>query len=476
MIRVFSCLQRHSQSGILYFRRSIPKRLRPYFNGRCEYKRSLKTHNKNVAIPLAMGLYSQVQIKFNELEEVPKVSDDNYFSKIEIKEIELPGGGKIKGFLADNGDLDKEEEVLHQTIKLVSEIKVPAEQQTHTESSPVFQSKKLADVIAEFCADRKAGKKWSPKTAEEYEASLSLLIQWFRNVPIETIRASDARKFRGVLLQLPTNHTKGEYVGKTIRQIIAMKPEKVIADRTVNQNYLQRYASLFDWAVTERYCAVNPFKNLKVKLNKKATDEREPFSASDIKQIFNSAYYEKPSDNYSWKFWLPLMGLFTGCRVNEIAQLRVIDVFEENDIYALDITEKAGSLKNISSNRVVPLHPTLLNLKFLEYVEKMEESGQERLFPELYNTQKIKPGDKVSRWFNNTYLKKCGLKPTDRKISFHSFRHSFVDYFKKHDFPETKVKQLTGHSHEGMTYGRYGSGYNLTELFDLIEQIKFENK
>ena len=472
MIRVFSCLQRNPQSGILYFRRSIPPRFRQWFNGKYEYKRSLKTRDKNVALPLAMGFYSQLQAKFNEIGGVPAMSDDNYFYKVEIKEIKQPGGGKVRGVTIDTGDDSKDMEIATQIIQSASTAPL---QYSPAKPSPVsdagIESEKLSVVCRKYREEMIKGGSWKTKTAEEHEATHNLMIQVFRDVEIATITTARARELKEILLKLPPNSSKGIYAGLSVKKIIAMKPEKTISPRTFNNNYIQRYSSLFAWAVKHECCAINPFEGLKMKVSRSAVEERDPFTHDDLQKIFVNKQYEKRDGAHPWKYWLPLLALFSGARVNEIAQLRVIDVFEEDGVYAFDITKKAGSLKNESSNRVIPLHPKLLNAGFLSYVEKMKVAGEERVFPELFKTKKIKPGDKVSRWFNITYMKNCGLRPTDRKISFHSFRHTFINFYKQNDFPEVKVKRLTGHGHDGITYGRYGGKYKIKELFELISQV-----
>jgi integrase len=218
---------------------------------------------------------------------------------------------------------------------------------------------------------------------------------------------------------------------------------------------------------------MNPFEGLKVPIKRKAIQERDIFNADDLKKIFNNPAFADFEGREPWKYWVPLIGLYSGARVGEIAQLRKQDVFQDGGDMVFRITDEAGSVKNISSERVVPVHPELILKGFNDFCIGAFSEDRERLFPELYEVD-IKPGDKVSRWFNTTYLKNFGLKPTDRKISFHSIRHNFINEFRKMNAPEVKVKQLTGHSHESITYGRYGGEYGLQGLYDLIKLVKYD--
>lgn len=68
MIRGFSFTFRNLRTGNLYFRVAVPKHLRPIF-GRSEIKKSLRTADKSIAIPLAMRLYADCQQYFRQHEE-----------------------------------------------------------------------------------------------------------------------------------------------------------------------------------------------------------------------------------------------------------------------------------------------------------------------------------------------------------------------------------------------------------------------
>jgi len=61
-------------------------------------------------------------------------------------------------------------------------------------------------------------------------------------------------------------------------------------------------------------------------------------------------------------FWLPVLGLFTGCRIEELCQLHCSDVIQYDGIWCLDINDEGEKrLKNKSSKRVVPLHQILVD-------------------------------------------------------------------------------------------------------------------
>ena len=134
-----------------------------------------------------------------------------------------------------------------------------------------------------------------------------------------------------------------------------------------------------------------------IKGNKK--EERSPFTPKEITKIFDPHSYlfstvqmimggkEKEYHYHSVKklhlpyYWIPLIGLFTGMRINEICQLRIDDVYKDGKHYVFNIIEsKDTTLKNSSSERIIPVHPILIKLRFHDYVKTLKELGKERIF------------------------------------------------------------------------------------------------
>jgi hypothetical protein len=93
-----------------------------------------------------------------------------------------------------------------------------------------------------------------------------------------------------------------------------------------------------------------------------------------------------------FRYWLPLLGIFAGGRINELCQLRLDDVCQtDTGTWYIDINEDTAdkSLKRQKdtgicwSKRKVPLHPLLIDLGFPAWCERLREEGFKRVFPEL---------------------------------------------------------------------------------------------
>ena len=352
MIKAFSFLRRDPSSGILSFRLRIPEHLQSIF-GKTEIKRSLRTADKRLAMPVAMRLYFELQDYFKRLEngepmQKPKKRDakqSNVIEKIVFDELELPNGSKAKGIIIDTGDDSKDVALAQQ---LLGGIVAPATATPGRDCSTA----KLSVICKKYRAEKMHEGSWVQKTHDEHEALHELLSQVLGNPDISTITHKAAREFKDTLLKLPANSGKGRFAGKSIKQLLAMNvvDSECMHPRTTNEK-LQRVSSLFLWAVRHGYCPLNPFEGLKMRINRRASEERSAFDDADLQTIFDPSRYSPEKLRKPFQYWCPLLALHTGARAQEIAQLRVEDVFEENGIPGIRISEEAGRLKTLAARR-----------------------------------------------------------------------------------------------------------------------------
>ena len=144
-------------------------------------------------------------------------------------------------------------------------------------------------------------------------------------------------------------------------------------------------ASVLSWAMKEQYITSNPALGITVRSGGHGGNEEErrlPYSAEDLTKLF--AVKRAGSANH----WLPYLALYTGARLEELGQLRTADVREQDGVVYLAIEPGDGKrVKTRSSKRRVPVHPALVKLDFLAFVEGQRADGQTRLFPELKGTK-----------------------------------------------------------------------------------------
>jgi integrase len=356
----------------------------------------------------------------------------------------------------------------------------------------------LTELIKQYSDEQKRGNRWTAKTAGETQASFALMVAIVGDVPIKTV--TNLRDFKNKLLTLPPNYRKSpKYRNKSITELLSMaeegKIEKALSVITINK-HLTRATSLFKWAMQNGFIDRNPAEGLQIATTKRDDEYRAVFNDDDLIKLFHSRDYLKDTHKHGYRFWLPVLALFTGARLTELCQLYLEDIHTvepERDgksvsrsplygrpdgLYVIDINDKGDKkLKTPkSSRRIVPLHDFLVkDLNLPGFVEKLRSQGQTRLFPEL-KRRKEGYGKTASKWFGE-YRQRCGFK-LSRKSSvsgatwsacpasdegrkdFHSFRHTVTNTLKQIGVEQTVISELIGHSSGSITFGRYGKRYS----------------
>lgn len=162
---------------------------------------------------------------------------------------------------------------------------------------------------------------------------------------------------------------------------------------TINMR-LTRINSLFIYAKRQGYIPINPSEALTVRDDTLPQDEREPYSTEDIQNWFNAPFYQDKEQiaKHPDRFWIPLFMLFNGCRPSEVCQLTKKDIIKVEGIDCVSINPDNGkSIKTKSSKRIISIHPFLLQVGFLDYVNTVEDN--------LFSIKKYK-NTSISKDFN----------------------------------------------------------------------------
>jgi integrase len=243
------------------------------------------------------------------------------------------------------------------------------------------------------------------------------------------------------------------------------------------RKHLGALSSLLQLAVDNGLCATNVARGVRVRGAKVAQAVRQPYDAEDLKHIFATPVYTEgfrpEAGAGAAAYWLPLLALFTGARLEELGQARVEDVKESEGVRFLDISDagQGKSLKTVSSRRRVPIHPELVRLGFLNYVDERKRAVDERLFPDLKQDRFGKWTQNWSKWWGR-YARDQAKIDDPRKV-FHSFRHTFKHACRASGIPEDIHDALTGHS-SGSGVGRtYGGAYPLKPLATAMKKLRY---
>lgn len=182
------------------------------------------------------------------------------------------------------------------------------------------------------------------------------------------------------------------------------------------------------------------------------------------------------------QYWLPVIGLYTGARVNEVCQLNPqCDNWDEDGIWFFDFTEESDtddrvkkSIKTPGSVRRVPIHSKLIELGFLVYVERQRKQGSRLLFPQWVPTRgRASPAGED--WFRE-FLADTGLRdetPGKTILGMHAFRHTLLSHGLNHHIGGLEV--ITGHVSETSAVVRgYQGEMALKNKQAIIEKVRFD--
>lgn len=234
------------------------------------------------------------------------------------------------------------------------------------------------------------------------------------------------------------------------------------------KKYIGSLSALFAWCKERCYCDTNPFDGLAqgIKSTTRATRQktetkRRPFTTSELLSIFNAISQHRGVDNPLWPYaWI---ALFTGMRSNEIAEIRLIDVYEDY----INISEA----KNHNSARKVPIHATLKPL-----VQKLKEtSSDDYLISKLgRGGEDNKRNHLIVKRFSSLLRGKAGIK--DKAAVYHCFRNTLANALENAGVQLSTAEQIEGHRRQSMTYGLYSHGVELSVLIESINKVKFDKK
>jgi integrase len=324
--------------------------------------------------------------------------------------------------------------------------------------SPLFSK-----VIQEFYERMKINKRRT-KTIGASKDAFNQLIEIIGDKPIGDYTNADARDYRSTLSKLPKNRNKMvEYRDKTLNEILSMDvPMKDRISQQTEKLINSKISGFFNYCLDEYpdFVGKNVFRKHYLQSSSvKLKDKKESFTDEDLHLIFNpktylSAIFENPLSKIKYPyFFIPILSVFTGCRLEELCMMRVKDIVKINGVWVYHIREEGEygneetKVKNPYSERTIPLHPVLIDiLGFIKYVKMIEKIGHNRVFHELTKIGSGRFQQNVGKFFNDRYLKKIGLKDGVRKVSFHSFRHSVETHLTNQNVNPRFIDYLQGHS------------------------------
>jgi integrase len=176
-------------------------------------------------------------------------------------------------------------------------------------------------------------------------------------------------------------------------------------------------------------------------------------------------------------WWLPVLALWSGARLEELAQLQHDDLRQDREGIPYLAIHREGdrTTKNEHSVRNVPLHPFLIELGVLGLFETNKRG---RIFPELIKHGRPKSwGGKYSEDFTD-YRRRVGLYR--KLLDFHSLRRTFITTLRdRYKVDALTVAALAGHDDTDPELRRLRqtddyTDYSVAGLKDAIDRLDYE--
>ena len=305
----------------------------------------------------------------------------------------------------------------------------------------------------------------------------SLYTYWRDAVPGRPLRTIEDFRRRVEQMDALTGHTPGNRLTKN--DFIAFRDAMLAkgkATATVEKD-LSFLKTIMRYAHESGKIPSNPTEGLKVSQRKVSTTVRRKLQTDDLNRLFSPSIYvagERPQGGgREAAAWVPLIGLYTGARLEEICQLRMADIQEQGGIHCFNIIDLEDdalqiktSVKTDESRRQVPIHPELIQAGFLAYVAHCKAKGHDWLFPHLQPDRYGKRGGNWSKWWAR-WRKALGVDGSGK--CFHAFRHTFKTACRNAGIEEEIHDAITGHSGGGI--GRDYGDYPLEPLAAAMHKV-----
>lgn len=347
----------------------------------------------------------------------------------------------------------------HELEKVQGKRNTPLQAQIAERIETAKPRPKLSGLWEEHRKEKEAREKWVESTKDKNSKAVSTTIEMLGDM--ELGRYSDADATR-LIENMKRRKRSVSHINYTIELlstlwIRAMKRPKM-------------------WHVE-----YNPWSEKQLDDNRNESELKDDYTLKEIEGLFRGLSTVRRLVEPE-KFWVPLVALYSGMRLNEVCQLRTDDVEDIDGVLTFNIRHRPELNQEVKNkqDRTCPVHPTLLKLGFGRYLEEQRAKGEVRLFSNL-TLWRGKWKRKIEGWYNRTFEPKF-VSDADTK-SFHSLRHCFCNKFKQEGLLRTRddeyvLKSMVGHIEGldlagGLTLNRYGKAFPPKKQLALLKRLDY---
>lgn len=335
------------------------------------------------------------------------------------------------------------------------------------------------------------GTGWQADMIKENANSRGLFLEWLGDKRVDRYRRSDVAGFSAMLQSLPA--MRGKTYKGSLKELVSLSQSDpsiaVLSPKSVKK-HMDNMSSFFSWCVDQGHIEANQAEGVfKFKRPERRNSQREEWAVDQLYKFFSSPVFHGAKSEYyrsqpgdvlikDHRYWLPLLAAFHPIRLEEVAQLRLVDIQAEGDIVFFDIRENhpgeedgfpPRKLKTPAAWRRMPLHPILRELGFMDFIDEKMRKKTVVVFDDLVPKGTAdRFGYTYTKWFSN-YRATIGIEG----VTFHSFRHSAISALARAGVPKVMSNQLEGHEEAG-EFGRYFKGFDLAAAAEAIAKIRYD--
>jgi len=326
----------------------------------------------------------------------------------------------------------------------------------------------LETEISDYLRDMER-RNLNPKTIEVTARTLKLLVLTCGNISAARIDYKDIHKMWELLRWAPKNVTTDPLLSKLSFEEVIEAGRKMgtepLAPATL-ERHRRFLVSFFRHLEDSLAIPSSPMRAFKKPAEDDTVRPASParyFEDENLQSIFNwETFIPWATKPQLW--WAPMIGLFTGARVNEVCQLKIADIVdlagqwcfslqktEDEDLAKNPRLKRTSrqSMKGKGCTRIIPIAQPLLDAGILDYVGDVRATGHRRLFPHLSAGTNRRTGETNAHYSQTLvaefgrYMKTLGF---GRGIGFHAFRHTLVTNLSASGASHSDIALLTGHA------------------------------
>jgi|GEM_PF-2440867 len=434
MTQDFLTLSRHGT--IFYYRRRVPDDLRTVI-GKPYLVKSLGTSLRSLALIMARACAAKTDSIYQHLRAMKKSQPEGYQFDYTF-ELDLDEMGKVRKIKVD---ATPEETASVEAAIQTALTNLPNQATSMAVNRASIPAITASELFEDFFREGVGTDRWKDAKTSRLHDYAPVWAKFSVHVEKYGLTLNAVKKYRAEVL----DHDAA--LNTKIRNLSLVH---AVVMHGVEHHELD--AALLIGLKGTKLKGKNKSKNAKTK-------KYLPFTDDELKRLFHSVAYRENSFKKPSHYWLPLLGLYTGARLEELAGLHLEAFIYVDELPAMLLSdeETTDGGKNEFAPRYVPIHHELIDAGLLNYVDFLRKKGYQRLFPDIGEAARDGYGKRATVDFME-YRRTVGVGKSQGERSrqvFHSFRSTLAVKFYHAGVDGDLSRRLTGHAAIDVHQGTY---------------------